>query len=143
MCAVRSDEAGGAGLGGPLGCWLPSSLVSCFCSVVTAPWSYGSSFLADLGQGCWGCFQHPYLAIPAKCAAFFLSLRWPSKTSKKELNSGLEGVLLGQFLPCTGPFSRHQMEESNLSQLWTSWEIPGEPLTPDTSVSSTWIASSS
>lgn len=110
---------------------------------VTAPWSDGSSFLADLGQGCWGCFQHPYLAIPAKCAAFFLSLRWPSKISKKELNSGLEGVLLGQFLPYTGPFSRHQMEESDLSQLWASWEIPGEPLTPDTSVSSTWIASSS
>lgn len=47
--------------------------------------------------------------------------------------------MLGQFLPCTQPFSRHQVEDSSLSleQLRASLEIPGEPLTPNTSVSST------
>ena len=107
--------------------WFTASL-----QLVAALWRLGSSFLADLGLS-----SHT-LTQPLQLSALpFLPLRWPSKTSKKELSSRLEAVLVGQFLPCTRPLSRHQVEDRSFSQLWSSLELSQRTPHPDTDVSCT------
>lgn len=56
----------------------------------------------------------PLQTSSASSSCWKSNSRWPSKISKeemgkkkKELNSRLEGVLLGRFLLSTGPFSKH------------------------------------
>lgn len=75
------------------------------------------------GQGMLGLFpQRPCPSRSNSVSAFFLSPRWPSKTSRKELSRGQRGLCSAcepsSYLRLTLLRSRHYAEESGQSQPW-------------------------